>query len=476
MHAEPTPQPSNPLLVLLSLARRARAAGSADELAFLLVNDSLALSPYRQAALCFADGGVRALSGVVEVEANAPYVQWLGRVASHLVAGEGGVRCISAADLPAAETNEAADGAEWSEWLPEFALWLPLAGRADGRTPNGGVLFAAEQPWSDEAVALFAEWVDVWAHAWAARSRPGAWSWLRDGARACLLAPSEHAGTPWWKRRRIRIAAIVVAILAFPVRLSVLAPGELVAANPANIRAPLDGVVGQFHVSPNQAVKAGQPLFSFDEAAIAARLDVASQALTTAQVEYRQLAQQAVSDVKSKAQLANLLGRIEEKRAEADYLRDQLERSRVLAPHDGIALFDDPSEWIGKPVQTGERVMRIAAPEDVEVEAWLAIGDAIALPDDAPLRLYPAADPLDSLAARVRYVAHDATLRPEGHYAYRLRARLDDAGESAERGAHADTTRRVGLKGTAKVNGARVPLVYWVLRRPLSTLRQTLGW
>ena len=448
---------ANPLLTLLGLARRARGAGSADELAFLLVNDSLALAPYRQAALWFADGGVRALSGVVAVDANVPYAHWVARVGRHLAAGEGGVRCVTAADL--AEP----DAAEWGEWLPEFALWLPIPGAAsdDGEPGAGGLLLAAERRWSDEATALLAEWVDTWAHAWRARTRPALWRRARRMTRD-WLRPQD--GKPWWKQRRVRLAALIAAVLLFPVRLSVLAPGELVAANPATIRAPLDGVLGQFHVRPNEAVKAGQPLFSFDEAAIAARLDVAKQALASAQVEYRQFAQQAVSDVKSKAQLASLLGRIEEKRSEADYLRDQLERSRVVAPQDGVALFDDPTEWIGKPVQTGERIMRIAAPGDVEVEAWLAIGDAIALPDEAPVSLYLAASPLTSVAARVRYVAHDATLRPEGSYAYRLRARLAEGND-----------QRVGLKGTAKVYGARVPLIYWMLRRPLATIRQALG-
>ncbi len=451
--------PANPLLTLLGLARRARDAASADELAFVLVNDSYALSPYRQAALWFADGGVRALSGIVAVDANAPYAQWLARVGSHLAAGEGGVRCVAAADLAAA------DAAEWDEWLPQFALWLPIAGAArdDAPTTPGGLLLAAEQAWSEESIALLAEWVATWAHAWRAQFRAGAWTRLRRGARDWLRAQPDLV---WWRQRRVRLAALVAVVLLFPVRLSVLAPGELVAANPATIRAPLDGVLGQFHVEPNATVKAGQPLFSFDEAALAARLEVANQALATAQVEYRQLAQQAVSDAKSKAQLANLLGRIEEKRAEADYLREQFDRSRVLAPQDGVALFDDPAEWVGKPVQTGERIMRIAAPGDVEVEAWLAIGDAIALPAEAAVSLYLAASPLNALAARVRYVAHDALPRPDGNYAYRLRARLD-AAESGE--------RRVGLKGTAKVYGARVPLIYWMLRRPLATLRQALG-
>lgn len=453
---------ANPLLVLLGLGRRARAAGSAEELAFLLVNDSHALHAYRQAALWFADGGVRALSGVVEIETNVPYVHWLDRVCRQLDSAPGGIRRIGAGDLAGA------DSVEWAEWLPEFGLWLPCASHP--ATPEtavsaarGGLLLAADQPWPDERIALLAEWLDVWSHAWRALFRPSWWSWarLKNGALSWLLPPPD---TRWWKQRRVRLAALVLAVLFFPVRLSVLAHGELVPASPAAIRAPIDGVVGQFHVRPNDVVKAGQALFSFDEAAIIARLDVADQALATAQVEYRQFAQQAVTDTKSKAQLASLLGKIEERRSEAGFLRDQLGRSRVVAPHDGVALFDDPTEWIGRPVQTGERIMRIAAPGDVEVEAWLAIGDAIALPDAAALNFYLAAHPLSSLSARVRYLAHDAVLRPDGSYAYRLRARLD-----------APTALRVGLKGTAKVSGERVPLIYWMLRRPLATIRQTLG-
>lgn len=446
----------NPLLVLLELARRARRAGSSEELAFLVVNDTRALAAYRQCALWFSPGGVKALSGVLQLEANAPYVQWLNRVCSHLAGGEGGARQVTAADLPGE------DGEEWAEWLPEFGFWLPFAGQVDEQAA-GGMLFAADRPLSESSAAVLQEWLDLWHHAWLARVPASRWHWrdLRRKLRDWLLP---HPGLPWWKQRRAQVAGVALAVLLFPVRLTVLAHGELVPANPAVIRAPLDGVVGQFHVQPNEQVKAGQPLFGFDEASIAARLEVAAQAQSTAEAEYRQITQQALSDSKSKAQLAILLGKIEEKRSEADYLRGQLERSRVLAPQDGIALFDDPTEWVGKPVQTGERIMRIAAPGDVEVEAWIPIGDAIPVAADAPVSLYLAANPLSSLPARVRYIAHDSVARPDGTYAYRLRARIEGG-----------TDQRVGLKGTAKVSGGWVPLVYWILRRPLATVRQTLG-
>jgi hypothetical protein len=39
----------------------------------------------------------------------------------------------------------------------------------------------------------------------------------------------------------------------------------------------------------------------------------------------------------------------------------------------------------------------------------------------------------------------------------------------------APTEHRVGLKGTAKLQGEQVSLLYWMMRRPLATVRGALG-
>jgi HlyD family secretion protein len=458
MHAPRLNAPGSPydsIGSLLDLARRARHAADALELAFLLVNDTHALAPYRQSALWFADTGVRALSGVVQIEANAPYAQWLNRVCRSLGAAE--PRAITAADLP----DEASR--EWSEWLPTHALWLPIVA-PDGVLAAGGLLIARDTEFTRHEIALLAEWIDTWRHAYRAKFQPPLWSTSHLKSKA-LSQLRWKENISWWKQRPVQWAAGVVALMLMPVRLTVLAPGELVPANPTVIRAPLDGVIGTFFVRPNEEVKVGQALFNFDDAPLVSRVAVAAQALATAGAEYRQAAQLAVSENKSKAQLALLAGKIEERKAEADYLRGQFERSHVVAPTAGIALFDDPSEWIGKPVVTGERIMRIAAPDDVEVEAWLGVGDAIPIAPGATAKLYLNASPLFAVTANVRYVSHDAVQRADGTYAYRVRATLDGK-----------TDHRVGLKGTAKVSGGWVPAIYWVLRRPVAAIRQTLGW
>ncbi|MDF3934327.1 efflux RND transporter periplasmic adaptor subunit [Pseudomonas citronellolis] len=452
---------TNPLLPLLELARRARSAANADELAFLAVNDSRDLAPYRQAALWLDDVGVHTLSGVVAVESNAPYVQWLNPLCRHLAEQQPTAQALAvdAAQLPAQLR------AHWDEWLPACATWVPLRAidPTDSTTGrHGGLLLAGDAPLADGELALLGEWMDIWQHAWrVAQGRPR-WSpaALPARLRGWWNAPGKAVR---WRRRGLAALALL-ALLAFPVRLTVLAPGELVPAHPATIRAPLDGVIGDFAVQPNQAVASGQALFQFDQAPIASKLEVAREALATAQAEYRQAAQMMLNDPRAKAQLAGLLGKVAEKQAQAEFLEGQAQRSRVVAPQAGIALFDDPQEWIGRPVQTGERIMQIAAPTDVEIEAWLPIGDAIPLEDNAPLQLYLAASPLSPLSGSLRYMSTRASARPDGTYAYRVRARLD-----------APTDRRIGLKGTAKLASGSVPLVYWVLRRPLATIRQFLA-
>ena len=455
-------EPLLSLLDLMDLATRARAATSLAQLRFLLVNDSHALTPYRQSALWLTQGGVSALSGVVQVEANAPYVHWLDALIRHCHAHMPDSGPVDVQSLPEPLAKP------WSDWLPAHAHFLRLERSHAGDTPIGALLLARDTPWTAREMRLLDEWSDTWSHAWACLRRPTSWRWPwgRDtGAQREVDSLTDPATTRRTRWMRWGWAAALAAVMAVPVRLTVLAPGELVPARPEVVRAPLEGVVAQFHVQPNQRVQKGQPLLAFDPALIGNRLDVARQALATAEAEYRQVGQQALADAKSKTLLAGLVGRIEEKRAEARYLEDELTRAQVLAPRDGVVLFDDPTEWIGRPVMVGERILRVAALDDVEIEAWVSVADAIPLPSDADVSLHLNANPLAPVQARVRYLAHDAVERPDGSYAYRLRATLTEA-----------TAHRVGLKGSVRVSGEWVPLGYWLLRRPWASVRSFLAW
>ena len=164
------------------------------------------------------------------------------------------------------------------------------------------------------------------------------------------------------------------------------------------------------------------------------------------------------------SELALLAGAIEERASEYAFLRQQFERTRVSAPVSGLALFDDPSGWIGKPLAVGERIMRIAPPGELEVEVWLPLDDAVVLKPGHEVTLYLQSDPLDPVRASLRYVSLEAQARPDGQFAYRLRAT-----------PLRPTEHRVGLKGTAKISGDWTVLAYWLLRKPWAIARATLG-
>jgi hypothetical protein len=444
-----------PLLTLVELMKRAQKANSLEELAFLVVNETHALAPYRQGVLWWNDGGIHTLSGVVQIEANAPYALWLSKICSSL-SHEESTKTIMKQDLPQAL------GAEWEEWLPAYGLWLPLRTR-EGRL-QGALFLAREHAWQTDEVALVNEWLASWLHAWLAikRNNVSSWSSIRHVISSHMNPTSSSS---WWRRPTVYWLSALLLMLLMPVHLSVLAPSELVPSAPTLVRAPLDGVVGQFSVKPNEMVKAGQLLFSFDEATWLSKREVTKQGLATIQAEYRQQEQQALYDTKAKSMLAMTAGRIAEKQAELEYLEEQVSRLQVLAPSDGVAMFDDPSEWIGKPVQTGERIMRLADPTKVEIEAWIAVGDATPIKEGDSVSLYLNASPMSSISATVRYMAHEVVQRPDGSYAYRVRASLKK-----------DSGHRVGLQGTARINGERVSLIYWITRRPLAVIRQTIGW
>ncbi len=456
------------LATLLQLGRRAREARDDAELAFIAVNETHALATYRQAVLWLNTSGVAALSGVVSPEANAPYVQWLRRLFPHLNKHINGRAALQIQ----AEHLSVEMRPEWPEWLPEFGVCLPLP--AQGRYFKGGtLLLARDQPWSEAELALLSEWAAVWTQA---RALMYGGSWLRRAWRRlsgqAQVAPAHSGGAGGWAgitgvffSKSLWFIGLLTGAMFIPVHLTVLAPAELVPLHPSVIRAPLDGVVDRVLVTPNQAVQADDALFEFDRANIQNRLQIALRALGTVQAEYRQKSQQALFDPVSKAQLGVLQSQIAEKNTEVIYLQKLNERGVVVAPRAGIVLFDAPTEWVGRPVVTGERVMVVADEHAVEIEAWLAPADAIPLLDGAKVSLFLNADPLTPVPAKLTYIGHEAIERPGGHYAYRVRASLDS-----------DTARpRVGLKGTAKLQGEQVTLGYWIMRRPLAATRAWLG-
>ena len=138
----------------------------------------------------------------------------------------------------------------------------------------------------------------------------------------------------------------------------------------------------------------------------------------------------------------------------------------IRAQRDGLAVYADRKALVGKPVATGERIMEIADPASVEVRIDLAVPDAMALKPDSRVKLFLDIDPLEPWPGQV--VRSDYRARPSDSdvLSFKTVARLDDGSRRPP---------RIGLRGTAQVYGDHVPLIVYLLRRPISAARQWIG-
>ena len=444
---EPLPHP-HLLLQLDTLRDKAQAADSLNALAFGMANDLYPLLPFHQ-ALVFAvhDKAVEllAVSGLARPTEDSPYLVWLQR-ASRWVAGQ--LPDAAPAWLTADTANPPEDIAEgWNEWWPAGLWCLPIHDRDDQRL--GLLLLLLDEPPPAMLRQQIGGLLGTWGYCWSAltrRRRTGRWR---------------------LDRKRLVIGVLLLlGVLLIPVRQTALAPAQIVSRQAQIISSPIDGVIARMQVRPNQPVEAGTPLFSLDETTLRSRADVLGKEVAVADAELLAASQRAFDNPQSKNELTLLEGRAQQRRAELAAVQAQLRRTQVLAPRAGVAVFSDPNDWLGKPVVTGERILQVADPAKPAMQIQLAVADAIALEPGAEVTLFLTAYPLSPLKGRILETSYQARPSDEGVVAYRLLASIDDQPEHA----------RLGLHGTAKLYSDRVLLGYYLLRRPLATLRAWSGW
>lgn len=450
-----TAVPSSPMTAraerlasLVQVERRARAAETVRALAFHMANDTRSLVDYRQALVWNArDHRLDACSGLAAPDAQAPFVLWIAHFCRRHATTEQAARphAIAAGDL------SAEDREDFDRFLGGgVLLWHPILDRREQLL--GVLLLHRDAPLQTAEQTLLDMALDADRHAWAA------------------LEPRPRRLRPTLRRRPRRLwvaaALLVVGVAAVPVPQSVLAPAEVVARDPAVLRAPVQGVVDRILVPPNSTVTAGTPVVAMDTRELRSRLQSAHQDLAVTDAELRQARQQALGDARKAQDLAVLDARRAQAAAEVAFLQETLSRMTITAPRDGVVIYDDPSVWVGRPVTLGERILQVVAPTEAELDIRLPVSDAIDLPPGTEVRLFLNSAPTAPVPATVTRVGYRASATPDGVMAYRVRAAFSEAPDAL----------RVGLKGTAKLYGASTPLVAYLLRRPLTALRPHLGW
>ena len=438
---------NNAALQLLQFEADIRKAASPVELFVLVVNGARGLVHCRHV---FAVDGERpagpaimAATELAVVDRRTPLIGWIERVLARF-AGDAGLSATHEFTLRAysTETDDAA-----RVYPLDHALWVPLKHR-NGH-PFAGLLFVRETPWREGDVTIANRIGETTAH-----------------ASSALAGPRMDWHKLFADRRRIpAVAATVLLAATFPVSLTTLAPLEIAPRSPFVVTAPIDGVIEDILVAPSSEVKEGQPLIRFADTVVRNKFAVADREVAVADAHLKRTMQQAFTDVRGRHEIAIAQAELKLKRAERDFASDLLARTQLKAPRPGTAVFGDPRDLIGKPLQTGEKIMEIADPERVEIRIDAGVSDAALLQPGARVKVFLDSDPMRPHEALLDRADYQARVREGGSLTFRAVAFLEDGAPPP----------RLGLRGTAQIYGTTTPLVYFLLRRPIAAARQWVG-
>lgn len=433
---------------LLRLEADIRAAPSEQALLHLIANETRSLVRARQVFVVSgrADRTLRVavVSSVASVDRTAPLIQWIERLVDRLSETTGRTQLIEF-ELPT--YADATDGLT-SVYPFAHMVYVPLTFRH--HASSDGMLLAREVPWLDQDKTIALRLAQSYGHAL---------ELLRS-------APRRH-----WRRLPLHqstaLAALAVAITAaIPVPMTALAPLEVVARNPHVVAMPVDGIVQRVLVEPNATVTARQPLVQLVDTLARNKLELTEREVLVAAARLEKASSLSFSDARGRHDLGIARAELALRTAERNHARDMVERTSINASRNGIAVFSDRKDFEGKPLAVGERIMLIADPGSVEFRIDLAVADSVALMQGARVKAFIDSDPLNPMEAKVARIDFQARLSETGIATYRMIAAINLDGRASP---------QLGVRGTAQVYGPSAPLVLYLFRRPLSTLRQWAG-
>lgn len=433
------------------LCARAQAAENEQSLLFVIANDTFALVPYRSALVFTIHNGEAVLgcaSGLSSIDRHSAFCSWAEQAVKCISPRLSQTNLFTVQDLP----EDLRD--PWREYWPRQVQMYPIPGNSGELL--GAVIYVSDDPWPEDASPMLR--VLHRMHGLCFQTLRARWRPL-DVFRQ--LVDGRNLKTQRYVRR---IFLVLILVLLLPIRQFVIAPAEIISLESIAVTVPVDGFIAEMVAKPNQQVQKGDTLFRLDDTAIRNRLETARQGLEVARAEYLAGAHRAFVSSDRTAEAGVLRGRINERLAEVSFLHDQLGMLEVRATRAGIAIYGQENDWVGKPVNSGQRIMELADPDKPGLNVWIPVADAINLRSGEEIYVLLHSDPLAPLKATTEQASYQAIRSPDGFPAYRLRATLPP-----------HSRLRLGLRGNAKIDGDWVVLGYFLFRRPLTTIRQWLG-
>ncbi len=272
------------------------------------------------------------------------------------------------------------------------------------------------------------------------------------------------------KRTKVKWTALILTLLIVAALVLVRLPMRIVADceitpdDPVVVAAPMDGVIDTVVVKPGQVVSTGDVLFTYDSRALMEDWNVSQEQVKLLVESMRMAKLNEFSSQDSKGEASLLAFRVRQEEIREELARKKVEQATVSAKQAGMVVIDQPHEWSGRPVQTGERVLLLIDPKETYLTLKIHESDYIEFSKDQDFAVFLNAAG-GQCRAKIRYIASHASVQADGTAAFVAEADW----------VTSPLSPRMGLSGTAILYGQKVSLAYWLFRRPWSSLRSSFG-
>jgi multidrug resistance efflux pump len=244
------------------------------------------------------------------------------------------------------------------------------------------------------------------------------------------------------------LAATTLAALAaasfVDVDFRVGATARIEGAVQRVVAAPMDGFLNKSNVRPGDSVKAGDVLVEMANQDLV--LEQRKWEAALAQHENGFAAALARAD---RAQFVVSQGKASEASAQLELVRQQLARTQLIAPIDGVVIKGDISQNLGAPVQRGDALMTLAPAQQYRLIVEVDERDVAHVKPGQKGQLALASLPADTLGFVVERVTPVAVVR-DGRNMFEVEAKLHAAAPLL----------RPGLQGVAKIDAGQASTVW----------------
>jgi hypothetical protein len=275
-----------------------------------------------------------------------------------------------------------------------------------------------------------------------------------------VLKISEKAGLmPWSKRVAVVlvILAIILIPLLLPVENTVGGKCEILPIQRYYARPKTDGILKTFFVQEGSRVKKGDIVATLDEDPFQKRLREAltrKDVLQANVVKYfgqREMADYEIERFKLK-----------EVEAEIEFLRSELEKTKIVAEGSGVVITPQPRFWerLGKPVAKGEELMEIGELDRLRLEVAVDERDIKLVKVGQDVRFLLNSLPEKSFEIKTKVIREKAEVRETGNF-FIVESDLDTL----------NGPFKPGMKGEAKIYAGKAPLGEVYLRDMMEWFR-----